>query len=261
MRKRNLMLLLLLGAVAALACGQFVPDLMAPWDGDDEIGGVTLRQQQPRSTPTTPQSGVLAIDTLDKVVVYTPHFSRIDLVCATAPSEDDPEIILAAEAAFTGTVYEGENFSHQNISGDHVSGGTYYQGHACADITGAFVWEKEGWRFVQHDAKVSMAGAADHQGAAFSQVLFIHRGERVHCNIAATQVFRALCKRHGQLSVVESRGKMRFFDFVLYLLAHDVDEALYLDSGKAFAHDNTGSLLRLATNCRSHATNWLVFYR
>ena len=106
------MLLLLLGAVAALACGQFVPDLMAPWDGDDEIGGVTLRQQQPRSTPTTPQSGVLAIDTLDKVVVYTPHFSRIDLVCATAPSEDDPEIILAAEAAFTGTVYEGENFSH-----------------------------------------------------------------------------------------------------------------------------------------------------
>lgn len=261
MRKRNLMLLLLLGAVAALACGQFVPDLMAPWDGDEEIGGVTLRQQQPRSTPTTPQSGVLAIDTLDKVVVYTPHFSRIDLVCATAPSEDDPEIILAAEAAFTGTVYEGENFSHQNIVGDHVSGGTYYQGHACADITGAFVWEKEGWRFVQHDAKVSMAGAADHQGAAFSQVLFIHRGERVHCNIAATQVFRALCKRHGQLSVVESRGKMRFFDFVLYLLAHDVVEALYLDSGKAFAHDNTGSLLRLATNCRSHATNWLVFYR
>lgn len=139
MRKRNLMLLLLLGAVAALACGQFVPDLMAPWDGDEEIGGVTLRQQQPRSTPTTPQSGVLAIDTLDKVVVYTPHFSRIDLVCATAPSEDDPEIILAAEAAFTGTVYEGENFSHQNIAGDHVSGGTYYQGHACADITGAFV--------------------------------------------------------------------------------------------------------------------------
>lgn len=54
---------------------------------------------------------------------------------------------------------------------------------------------------------------------------------------------------------------MRFFDFVLYLLAHDVVEALYLDSGKAFAHDNTGSLLRLATNCRSHATNWLVFYR
>lgn len=68
------MLLLLLGAVAALACGQFVPDLMVPWDGDEEIGGVTLRQQQPRSTPTTPQSGVLAIDTLDKVVVYTPPF-------------------------------------------------------------------------------------------------------------------------------------------------------------------------------------------
>ncbi len=260
-RKWQTVLVFLLGVATGVLCAHLTDNLLSQHSNGEATGGVQLlRQHNPNDQPAE-QANTLSIDTLDKAIVWTPRFSHIDLVCGESPSEGDGNIVLAAEAAFTGKEHLDGGFAHSHIAGNHVSGGTYRQGYDCADNSGAFVWTKDGWQFVQRNTNAAMAVAADHQGAAFAQVLFIHQGKRVHCNIAATQVFRSLCKREGQLCIIESRTAMRFYDYVLYLLAHNVEEALYLDSGKAFAHTDNGSLVRLTQNGQSHGTNWLTFYR
>ncbi len=254
-------LVFLLGVAVGLSSEHLVGNMLGHHDEEGEVNEVQYLHQGQSGSVVAEQASALRIDTLDKAIVLTPRFSRIDLVCGQSPSENDANIVLAAEAAFTGKQLQGETFAHNHIAGNHVSGCVYRKGYACADNTGAFVWTRDYWRFVQHDVDAAMTEAADHRGTAFAQVLFIHQSKRIHCNIAATQVFRALCKRRGQLCVIESSAKMRFYDFVLYLLAHNVEEALYLDSGKAFAHDDNGTLLQLTQNGRSHGTNWLTFYR
>lgn len=209
----------------------------------------------------TQAEDVLTVDTLEQILVYYPHFSRIDLECGERPDMGDERVLMATEAAFTGKVLEGEPFKHSFIAGSHVSGGVYYKGYPCKVNTGAFVWKKGKWRFIQGRHELAFADAADNQGAGFAQVLFIHQGKRVHCSISTTQHFRALCERGGKLCVIQSRGKMRFFDFVLNLLANGVDEALYLDSGQGYVRYNNGNVISLNNNGHTWNTNWLVFYR
>lgn len=40
----------------------------------------------------------------DQLIIYTPKFKSIDLVCGTMPSENDSNVIFCAEAAYTGEI-------------------------------------------------------------------------------------------------------------------------------------------------------------
>ena len=80
---------------------------------------------------------VMRLDTLGLIVLY-PEFGSVDLVCGAEPSEQDTSVILFAEAAYTQVCTN--NFTHNNIAGDHVSTGKRYGGYKCTRNTGAFVF-------------------------------------------------------------------------------------------------------------------------
>lgn len=59
------------------------------------------------------------------LIIYTPNYTSIALVCGTMPNKTDNKVIFCAEAAFTGELLK--KFKHSNILGDHVSGGIRYK--------------------------------------------------------------------------------------------------------------------------------------
>lgn len=203
----------------------------------------------------------MTIDTLGEVIAYYPHFTRIDLVCGMKPSEGDLDVLLTTEAAFTGNNHEKEFFRQSDIAGNHVSGGAFYLGYNCPINTGTFVWKRGSWKFLEGTGLLALADVSDNQGMGFNQILFIHKGERQHCNITATRYYRTLCERGGRLCIIASRHKMAFFDYVVTLLRLGVKEAMYLNSGGGYLHDNSGNLIRLHDNGQTWGTNWLTFYR
>ena len=69
---------------------------------------------------TKPICLVERMDTNGLIVLF-PNYSRIDLVCGVMPQKNDENVILFAEAAYTGECLT--KFKHLNIAGYHVSNG------------------------------------------------------------------------------------------------------------------------------------------
>lgn len=80
------------------------------------------------------------------LIIYTPQFKSIDLVCDTMPSTNDTNVIFCAEAAYTAEILK--KFKHSNIMGDHVSKGKRYKGSPCKRNTGAFVFYNKTYKFL-----------------------------------------------------------------------------------------------------------------
>lgn len=219
----------------------------------------TFTEHKEDPAPEIKMQDIIKVDTLKHAYVYYPQFSKIDLICGQRPNENDDKIILATDAAFTGKVLK--EFNHENVAGNHVSNGVFYKGYACPVNTGAFSYYKKNWYFHLDNYDAQIAKAADNEGMAFAQALFIHRGKRVHCEVQGKNNYHALCKKDGKLCLIESREPMDFFSFVMYLLDCGVQEALYLDLGKGFWHDNAGATHALKSNGKSYNTNWIVFYK
>ena len=72
--------------------------------------------------------------------IYYPRYSKIDLVCGEMPKKDNDSVILVCAAAYTKQCLV--NFSHENIIGNHVSGGKLYKGANDARKS----WEKASYR-------------------------------------------------------------------------------------------------------------------
>ena len=92
----------------------------------------------PNGIPTQSKQYHTARMVKDGLVIYTPSYRNIDLVCGTMPSMADTNVIFCSAAAFTGKCLSF--FTHRNIAGNHVSGGRLEQGYLCHRNTGAFVY-------------------------------------------------------------------------------------------------------------------------
>lgn len=199
------------------------------------------------------------------LIVYTPNFNRIDLVCGNMPDKKDSAVIFCAEAAFTGELQN--DFRHSNIAGNHVSGGTLYKGFRCKRNTGAFVWYKGQYGFFHDNFADKLKNAADNGGMAFAQELMIHNGRRVKTirKAANTNEFRALCELSGKLCIIDSYGSMRFGDFIDRLVELGVSEALYLDMGLGWNYSwwrsKDGKVHEIHNRKISYTTNWITFYK
>lgn len=90
--------------------------------------------------------GMVFVERVDTngLIVLFPYFSTIDLRCGNMPSITEKDVILFAEASYTGAPLERE-FKHSKIAGDHVSGGIRYKGYRCSRYTGAFVYHCTNW--------------------------------------------------------------------------------------------------------------------
>ncbi len=213
------------------------------------------------------------------VRIYTPQFSSIDLRCGTMPDTSERNVVFCAEAAFTHDLLD--TFSHSNIDGNHVSGGTWYEGATCIETpdrvgnTGGFVWYGGQFEFLSDSATAEAAlhRAAEAGGMGFRQEYIIHEG-RYQSNTRTenpkfnrVEMYRVLALKGETLCIVENIEPMHFSDFVPLLLKAHVTEALYLDMGDGWNH----SWYRTAddrvyeihpTDFKSqYCTNWITFYK
>ena len=199
------------------------------------------------------------------LIIYTPDYSSIDLVCGTMPSQSDKTVIFCAEAAFTGELLK--EFKHSNILGDHVSGGKRYKGTGCKRNTGAFVYYGRKWKFLYKSYSKDLDIAAQNGGMGFGQEMMIHEGKRVLTirKDANKNEFRALCELSGKLCVIDSKGVSSFGDFIQALLNEGVTEAIYLDMGPGWNYswyrDDSGVPHEIHNHRIIYTTNWITFYK
>ena len=222
------------------------------------------------TSTTTP---VAIVDTCG-LRIYYPNYSKIDLVCGQMPSKDDKSVIMFAEAAFTGELLE--KFSHKNISSSHVSNGKYYSGYLCKRNRGVFTYYNGEPHFVYQGGflKVpwpkymegALREAAHYGGCGFAQEMMIYEGKEIpHTRPASnTNEFRALCMIDGKLAVADSKGSVKFGDFIKSLLQVGATEALYLDMGPGWNYswyrDANGNAVEIHSTATKYATNWVTFY-
>lgn len=226
----------------------------------------TNQQYRPESHPLPePQpspSHVQRVDTAGLMILY-PDFTSIDLVCDTLPSKNDQNVILFAEAAYTGELLDV--FKHLNIAGDHVSSGKRYKGYHCARNTGAFVYSAGKWQFCGAGYSAAMDQAAQHGGCAFAQELMIHDGAILPTGRADgdKNQFRALCNHGGRLCIIETDSVVLFGDFKQTLLRIGVTDAIYLDMGAGWNHAwyrDGDRVVELHPKGHDYCTNWITFY-
>lgn len=218
----------------------------------------------------TKGGGTVALDSLGKggdssLIIFTPGFREIDLVCGKMPDyQKDTDILLCCEAAFTGELLE--EFSHDNIAGNHVSSGVFHEGYECPDNTGFFVYDGKAWSF-------ALSGRIPQDKplrAGFSQNMIISEGQvqpRFRDRLPdGRYYFRALCSLEGMLCVVESAKEIRYAEFVDLLSSAGVDNALYMDMGSGWnyswfrrkAGQDVTIIHPWIEKCK-YTTNWIVF--
>lgn len=201
---------------------------------------------------------------VDSLIIYTPHYKNINLVCGTMPSKNDVNIIFCAEAAYTGELLKV--FKHSNILGDHVSSGKRYKGSPCKRNTGAFVYYNGKYKFKYDSYSNELDSAAIYGGMGFGQEMLIHNGKFVPCRRKDNNKnkFRALCELDHKLCIIDSKDVVKFADFKKALLYIGVTEALYLDMGTGWNYswwrDETGEAHEIYPQVHDYTTNWITFY-
>lgn len=198
------------------------------------------------------------------LIIYTPYYSSIDLVCGTMPSQSDKNVIFCAEAAFTGELLK--EFKHSNVLGDHVSDGKRYKGTGCKRNTGAFIYYDGKWKFLYKEYSKDLDVSAQNGGMGFGQEMMIHEGKRVQTirKDANRNEFRALCELNGKLCVIDGKGVSAFGDFIQALIDEGVTEAIYLDMGPGWNYswyrDDSGVPHEIHNHRIIYTTNWITFY-
>ena len=204
------------------------------------------------------------VDTLGLIVLY-PRFSSLELVCGIEPKKSDSTVIIFAEGAYTGQCLN--KFSHNNIAGDHVSGGIRYKGYPCKRNTGAFVYYDGAWEFCYKNYSNKMDKVAAAGGIAFTQELIIYNGKPVPIvrKDGNRNQFRALCDTHdNKLCIIESDSIVTFGEFRKRLLQLEVSNALYLDMGSGWNYAwyrKGNSIIELHPKTHNYCTNWITFYK
>ena len=218
---------------------------------------------------TAMQGPAVMIDdtTVNGLIVYYPQYSRIDLVCGQMPSQQDTNVVLCAEAAFTHELLD--EFAHTNIDGDHVSGGKRYTGAKCQDNSGAFAWFGDStWEFVNGEYGELLDSVAAAGGMGFGQAIIIHDGESIRPLWRdGVNQYRALCEKDVRLCIVDSRDEVSYERFVALLEAFAPTHALYMDMGAGWNHswwrDSDGKVHEIhpVAEKSRYCTNWITFYK
>lgn len=204
--------------------------------------------------------------TTDSLIILIPKYSRIDLVCGEMPSQSDSNVILTAEAAYTGECLK--EFKHSNIAGHHVSNGELYKGYKCKSNTGAFVYYNDTWKFLYEEYYSELVKAEESEdGMGFGQEMIIHNGKRKETvrPCKDTNVYRALCEINNRLCIVESKNRIPFGKFCKLLVKAGATNAIYLDMGVGWNHawyrPSANELIELHPKKHSYCTNWITFYK
>ena len=196
--------------------------------------------------------------------IYYPNYSRIDLVCGDMPKKDNDSVILVCAASYTAKYLD--HFDHENIIGNHISGGKLYNGAPSKSYRGAFTFYDEKPHFAYDNWNEDYRQAASKGGCGFAQDMMIHDGGIVdHSREDSSKtLFRALCLINGKVAVADSKEEIPFGDFITNLLNAGATEAIYLDMGgwkHSWYRDESGNPVEIHPAPTKYATNWITFYR
>lgn len=203
--------------------------------------------------------------------IYYPRYSKIDLVCGEMPKKDNDSVIMVCAAAYTAKCLD--NFNHENIIGNHVSGGKLYKGannatklSGKASYRGAFSFYDRKPHFAYDDWNDDFRLASSRGGCGFAQDMMIHEGGIVNHSRKNNDedMYRALCLINGKLAIADSKEKITFGDFITNLLNAGASEAIYLDMGgwkHSWYRDESGKVVDIHTSPTKYGTNWITFYR
>lgn len=116
------------------------------------------------------------VDVVDTCMlrIYYPKYSRIDLVCCEMPKKDNDSVILVCAAAYTVKCLD--HFNHENIIGNHVSGGKLYKGSSSKSYKGAFSFYDGYPHFAYDNWNEDFHHASSKGGCGFAQDMMIHKG-------------------------------------------------------------------------------------
>ena len=216
-------------------------------------------------------SATIKIDSTQNLILYSPKFSDIDLVCEIRPDSNDRQLLFCAEAAFTGRCVD--SFYHYNIAGDHFSGGICYEGYDCNANKGGFIYYKNHhWKFLEKEAYNHALRDTAHIQCSFEQGLLVFKGEIFRPYLmkpSRKEIYRALCETEdGKLVIVTNKDKIPYEQFV-NALVHELHAryALYMDMGDGWNYawfrneDGTFTDIFPQTKYTAYQTNWLIFKR
>lgn len=198
----------------------------------------------------------------EKLNIYYPQYSSIDLICGIDSPEENPNVIFCCAAAFTAT--RMDEFQHSNINGNHVSGGQFHKGSAYS--AGCFTWYDGKWKFSKKgEAEKALKTAAENGGMGFKQIVLILDGEKQSNSMTKSNIYRTLCELDGKLCIIESATQIAFPDFVDQIHKAGVTNAIYLDMGNWrhcwYRRYDGSSITHLHTIIHDKYTNWLTFYK
>ena len=251
----------LVAAMVAVLCMTVSCGQRASKAASEEMETETVQVEEPVHEYVT-------VEKRGDLVVYTPDFTRIDLVTGTMPSKDEKDVILVCEAAFTGELLD--EFKHTNIAGHHVSGGEFHKGYKCGPNNGVFTWSRSGkWHFYNYghqNSEAPLKKAASEGGMGFCQSLLLHNGQRFKgCfKPESANQYRALCELDGKLCIVDCARSVPFKDFLDGLEQLGVKEAIYCDMGTGWNYSwyrqADGSVREMFPVRGKYTTNWITFY-
>lgn len=198
------------------------------------------------------------------VKIYHLRYKKIDLICDKMPQPSDSSVIFCAAAAYTAQCLR--QFSHSNINGDHVSGGTRFRGAPCKNNTGAFVYYNNRFKFLHDSYSNELDSAAYYGGMGFGQELLIHHGDIIApVRKDTTGIYRCLCTIDNQLCIAECINPMDISTFTDYLLKAKITDALYLDMGPGWNYswwrDENNQVHYIHDKQIPYTTNWITFYK
>ncbi len=241
-------------ALCAISCG-------SRSDSDTVDSGILVE-----AISELPVEDISYVDVKDTCMmkIYTPHYSKIDLVCGEMPKKNDDSVILVCAAAYTVKCLD--HFDHSNIVGNHISGGKMYNGAAGGSYRGAFSFYDGEPHFAYDNWNKDFREAASKGGCGFAQDMMIHDGGVVKHwrDKESKNLFRALCLINGKVAIVDSKEALPFGDFIQNLEKIGATEAIYLDMGgwkHSWYRNEAGYPVDIYPNPTKYGTNWITFYK
>lgn len=216
-------------------------------------------------TSSEPLFNNITIESADSLLVYYPEYGVLDLDTGNSvPS--DPDMLFCCAGAFTASCLS--QFTHENIRGNHVVGGTLFEGSEEPVCTGVFTYY-DGRGHFDFANQAALDTAAAHGGMGFRQVLVIKNDTVIYADtvkksfwIGKEYVFRVLAEKDGQLCIAQSRKPVTYARFVQFLQNYGIHNAINLDMG-GWNHtryrDNHGRVISTGCKPTQYATNWIVF--
>lgn len=198
----------------------------------------------------------------DKLYVFFPKYSQIDLEYGKRPKKSDKSITWCSGAAFQHEIQLG--FSDDNIEGYHASKGVYSDSKYVKEEYGAVVFHDGGFEFEFDNPKTAMKESAKRGGSGFMQYRIMKDGELVNgFSMPRVRSYRVIAELNGNLCIIDSIEMMHFTDFLNELKDLHVTNALYMDMGAGWNYSWYRRINGKAKNLFglkvpwSH--NWVVF--